>query len=33
MVFVCSSNKTGNKGNIHIAETSELLFEKIKELL
>ena len=33
MVFVCSSNKTGNKGNVHIAETTELLFEKIKELI
>jgi hypothetical protein len=31
--FVCSSTKTGTKGNIHIAETTELMEKKIKELL
>ena len=31
--FVCSSTKTGEKGNVYIAETTELMEKKIKELL
>jgi len=31
--FVCSSNKTGERGNVYIAETTELMEKKIKELL
>jgi len=33
MTFVCSSNKTGNKGNIFIAEDNEKLFNTIVELI
>ena len=31
--FVCSSNKTGNKGNIYIGEEPEILLNQIKKII
>ena len=31
--FVCSSNDTGNKGNIYIGEEPEIMLEQIKEII
>ena len=33
MKFICSSTITKNDGNIDLAENSDLLFERIKELI
>lgn len=33
MTFVCSSNKTGNEGNIYIAEEPEIMIKQIKKIL
>jgi len=32
-IFVCSSNKTGQKGNIHIAETPQIMVDKITKII
>ena len=32
-IFVCSSNKTGNKGNIYIADEPEIMLNQIKEIV
>jgi len=32
-IFVCSSNKTGNKGNIYIADEPEIMLNQIKEII
>ena len=31
--FVCSSNKTGNQGNIYIGEEPEIMLNQIKEII
>ena len=31
--FVCSSNNTGNKGNIYIADEPEIMINQIKEII
>jgi|TARA_R110000744_G_scaffold170885_4_gene289211 hypothetical protein len=33
MTFVCSSNKTGNKGDVYIAEEPEIMVNQIKEII
>ena len=32
-IFVCSSNKTGNKGDVYIAEEPEIMVNQIKEII
>ena len=32
-IFVCTSNKTGNKDNIYIAEEPEIMLNQIKEIV